>query len=251
MLEILEAHHQGRGPGRATSSCWRSWARRSRTRSLCGLGSTAPNPVLTTIRYFRDEYEAHIREKRCPAKVCKALIRYCILEDKCTGCRLCAKNCPVHCIAGRAQEAARHRPGQVHQVRHVQRGLPLRRGEDRMMATITIDDRRLEFQPPLTILRGGPQTRDPHPHPVLQRAPGPVRRLPHLPGGGRLRRRPGPPAAGLRHPGGGRDDRRPPPPQRVTEARQFIIQLLLSRAPDSPELQAIAESLGVDAGAGR
>lgn len=68
--------------------------------SLCALGGTAPNPVLTTIKYFRDEYEAHIREKRCPAKQCKALIRYSILEDKCTGCMLCARNCPADAIFG-------------------------------------------------------------------------------------------------------------------------------------------------------
>jgi NADP-reducing hydrogenase subunit HndC len=68
--------------------------------ALCGLGNTAPNPVLTTIRYFREEYEAHIRDKRCPAGVCKALIRYLIDAEKCTGCQACAKNCPVACIAG-------------------------------------------------------------------------------------------------------------------------------------------------------
>lgn len=62
--------------------------------SLCALGTTAPNPILTTIRYFRDEYEAHIREKRCPAGVCKELIQYYIIEDKCPGCGLCIKSCP-------------------------------------------------------------------------------------------------------------------------------------------------------------
>ncbi|MBW1971267.1 MAG: NADH-quinone oxidoreductase subunit NuoF [Deltaproteobacteria bacterium] len=68
--------------------------------SLCGLGQTAPNPVLSTIRYFRDEYEAHIKEKRCPAKVCKALIRYEIDQEKCTGCGRCRINCPVEAISG-------------------------------------------------------------------------------------------------------------------------------------------------------
>ena len=66
--------------------------------SLCALGRTAPNPVLTTIRYFRDEYEAHIKEKRCPAKVCKALINYYVIEEKCPGCGLCVRNCPVQAI---------------------------------------------------------------------------------------------------------------------------------------------------------
>ena len=66
--------------------------------SLCALGSTAPNPVLTTLRYFRDEYEAHIKDKRCPAGVCKELITYLIDEEKCPGCGLCVKACPVEAI---------------------------------------------------------------------------------------------------------------------------------------------------------
>jgi NADH-quinone oxidoreductase subunit F len=66
--------------------------------SLCALGSTAPNPVLTTIRYFREEYEAHIKDKRCPAGVCKALIHYYVIEEKCPGCGLCVKACPQGAI---------------------------------------------------------------------------------------------------------------------------------------------------------
>ncbi len=72
--------------------------------ALCGLGQTAPNPVLTTIRYFRDEYDAHIRGHRCPAKECTGLLTYSIDPDKCRGCTLCAKKCPVHAISGKVKE---------------------------------------------------------------------------------------------------------------------------------------------------
>ncbi len=68
--------------------------------SLCALGQTAPNPVLTTIQYFRDEYEAHIKERRCPAKVCKDLISFYIEPDKCQACMICLRNCPVDAISG-------------------------------------------------------------------------------------------------------------------------------------------------------
>ena len=68
--------------------------------SLCGLGKTSPNPVLSTIRYFRDEYDAHIRDKKCPAGICKDLITFFIIADKCNGCTLCAKNCTEDAIAG-------------------------------------------------------------------------------------------------------------------------------------------------------
>jgi NADH:ubiquinone oxidoreductase subunit F (NADH-binding)/Pyruvate/2-oxoacid:ferredoxin oxidoreductase delta subunit/(2Fe-2S) ferredoxin len=72
--------------------------------SLCGLGTSAPNPVLTTILYFRDEYESHIRDKKCPAGVCKALFHYEIDEAACTGCTLCAKKCPQEAISGKKKE---------------------------------------------------------------------------------------------------------------------------------------------------
>jgi len=71
-----------------------------RIASLCGLGQTAPNPVLSTVRYFRDEYDAHVADKACPAGVCKELITYRIITENCNGCRLCGKACPVHAITG-------------------------------------------------------------------------------------------------------------------------------------------------------
>ena len=72
--------------------------------SLCALGGTAPNPVLSTIQYFRNEYESHIKDKSCPAGVCKALITFTIDEEACKGCRLCSKNCPQEAISGEAKE---------------------------------------------------------------------------------------------------------------------------------------------------
>jgi ferredoxin len=75
-----------------------------RTTSLCGLGQGAPNPVISTLKLFRDEYEAHIYEKRCPAKVCRALINYEIIESACTGCTVCARNCPTEAIQGERRQ---------------------------------------------------------------------------------------------------------------------------------------------------
>ncbi len=72
--------------------------------SLCALGGSAPNPVLTTIRYFRDEYEAHIKQRTCPAGACKELVSYSIDAAKCTGCQVCVRNCPQDCIAGKKKE---------------------------------------------------------------------------------------------------------------------------------------------------
>ncbi len=73
--------------------------------SLCGLGQSAPNPVLSTIKFFRDEYRKHIQEHTCPAGVCKALVKFSIDDNKCTGCTLCAVECPVSCISGEKRQA--------------------------------------------------------------------------------------------------------------------------------------------------
>ncbi|MDD3638338.1 MAG: NADH-ubiquinone oxidoreductase-F iron-sulfur binding region domain-containing protein, partial [Bacteroidales bacterium] len=75
-------------------------AHQIKNNSLCGLGQTAPNPVLTTLKYFRHEYEAHIYDKKCPAKVCKPLLTYTIDPEKCTGCTVCAVKCPTNAIDG-------------------------------------------------------------------------------------------------------------------------------------------------------
>ena len=72
--------------------------------ALCGLGQTAPNPVLSTLRYFRDEFEAHITDKRCPAHACTDLLHYSIDAEKCRGCTACARNCPVYAISGAVRE---------------------------------------------------------------------------------------------------------------------------------------------------
>ena len=99
MLGILTDLCEGRGePG--DLELLEAIAEVTKSASLCALGQTAPNPVLTTIQYFRDEYEAHINEKRCPAGVCKSLFSYYIDPAKCKACMICLRNCPVEAIIG-------------------------------------------------------------------------------------------------------------------------------------------------------
>ncbi|KAF0198932.1 MAG: NADH-quinone oxidoreductase subunit F [Bacteroidetes bacterium] len=99
MLEVLIRITEGEGRD-GDIELLEELAYQIKDTSLCGLGQTAPNPVLTTIRYFRDEYEAHIYHKKCPAKVCKKLLTYEVDEKKCTGCTVCARNCPTKAIDG-------------------------------------------------------------------------------------------------------------------------------------------------------
>ncbi len=99
MLEILDRITNGKGREGDIEKL-EELAYQIKDNSLCGLGQTAPNPVLTTIKYFRDEYEAHIGHKKCPAKVCRPLLTYTVDTEKCTGCMVCLKNCPVKAISG-------------------------------------------------------------------------------------------------------------------------------------------------------
>jgi len=99
MLEILERITDGKGE-ESDIPLLQHLAYQIKNNSICGLGQTAPNPVLTTLKYFPEEYEAHIRHKKCPAHSCPALLTYTILEDACKGCMACAKACPVEAISG-------------------------------------------------------------------------------------------------------------------------------------------------------
>ena len=126
MLEILDRIREGDG-ARATSRPSRSCSHYIIDGTLCALGGTAPNPVLTTIKYFREEYEAHVNEKRCPAGKCKALITYYIDPEACTGCTLCAKKCPTNVISGEKKQPHVIDVTQLHQVRHLPPGVQVRR----------------------------------------------------------------------------------------------------------------------------
>ncbi|MDD2482358.1 MAG: NADH-ubiquinone oxidoreductase-F iron-sulfur binding region domain-containing protein, partial [Lutispora sp.] len=103
MLEILDKITKGQGEMEDIDKL-ENLAKNIKNSALCALGQTAPNPILSTLRYFRDEYEAHIRDKKCPAGVCQALLQYTISKEKCKGCGICAKQCPATAISGKPKE---------------------------------------------------------------------------------------------------------------------------------------------------
>ena len=104
MLEILNRITEGEGQDGDIETLERL-SKVIKSTSLCGLGQTAPNPVLSTLRYFAHEYHTHIHDKKCPAGVCQSLLTHTILEDKCKGCTVCKKACPVNAISGEAKQA--------------------------------------------------------------------------------------------------------------------------------------------------
>ncbi|MDD2453075.1 MAG: NADH-quinone oxidoreductase subunit NuoF [Synergistaceae bacterium] len=103
MLDILTRITEGKGVPEDLDKL-QYLGEQIKATSLCALGGTAPNPVLTTLKYFREEYEAHIFDKKCPAGACQRLLSYTIDPEKCIGCTKCARNCPVNCIAGKVKE---------------------------------------------------------------------------------------------------------------------------------------------------
>jgi NADH-quinone oxidoreductase subunit F len=103
MLEILEKITSGEGEDGDIERL-ESLGKNIMDTSLCGLGQSSPQPVLSTIHYFREEYEAHIQEGRCPAKVCKPLTRYVVDAEKCVGCTACSRVCPVSAIEGSVKQ---------------------------------------------------------------------------------------------------------------------------------------------------
>ena len=103
MLSILEDISKGKGKMEDLDKIYEIGTAMSKA-SLCALGQTAPNPVLSTIKYFKDEYIEHIEQNKCRAGKCKDLVSYTIDPAKCTGCTMCARKCPVPCIAGEKRQ---------------------------------------------------------------------------------------------------------------------------------------------------
>ena len=129
MLEILARICEGKGVPEDIPLL-EELAESVKAGSLCALGGTAPNPVLTSLKYFMHEFEEHIHDKKCRAGACAALTTYWIDAENCNGCRACARACPVNAISRREEGSARHRLGPLHPMRGVLREVQVRRGEE-------------------------------------------------------------------------------------------------------------------------
>ena len=202
-----DEHHRGQGRTRATSRLWRSSPRPRRRPRCAPWARPRPNPFLSTLRYFRDEYEAHIKEKRCPALSCKELISYYIDPEKCKACLICLKKCPAEAIDGAkkkihiidqeqvrrtAASASRSAPSRFDAVMKIS-GEPVPppipedqrtviRKSKRTMSEIRmqIDGKEVEAAEGMTVLEAARERGDLDPHALPPREAGALRRLPAL-----------------------------------------------------------------------
>ena len=138
MLEILNRICDGKGEDGDIERL-ENLAQNIKATALCGLGQTAPNPVLSTIKQFRHEYEAHIYDKHCPAGVCKKLLNYVIDPEKCRGCTLCARVCPTGSISARSRSRI-DRSQEVHQVRRLYGEVQVWRHLQEVSKEVAIDE---------------------------------------------------------------------------------------------------------------
>ena len=179
MKEIVTRDLGGARARSRTSTCSRTWRGWCRRRRCAGLAQSAPNPVLSTLRYFRSEYLAHIRDHKCPAKVCKELITYTIDPVTCNGCGACVALCTGRGDHRREEQAVHDRAGPLHQVRVLPRVVQVRRGPGELaMIRLTINGSPVQVDEGSTVLEAARTVRHPDPDAVPRGRAHAVRRLP-------------------------------------------------------------------------